>query len=471
MRGLVLVIALALVVRAVGVGERSFWNDEAATIEAIRASDLSGVVESVRANDPGKGPLYYVLLRWWTAAFGESETTLRLPSVLAGAAAAGAVFLWARALLRLDRAPAVERSSFVPGAFAALNPVLIGLSREVRCYAFSHAAAFAAAACTVPAYLGETSEKVRRAARSAVPVLAAVAVGTHLYAAFFVAAMFFAVALEARRRRAELRPIVVGAVACAGLAALQLPFMGWHPQVDLGTGAGFPRLNARDLGHMALVLFGGSAVAWLAWALLLVGVVLGRGLAVVRAGVVSGGLAAAAFLAIDRLWVPLLETGGRYVAWSLASASIVAAAPLAVGSRGRAAVAGIATIAVAAAGAVAGRIHETVHSEDWRGVANLLSSRTAARDVVVCCKGFVSQPLALYYAGPAPVEITDDLTPAWALSSPPVARARAAGGRVWVVWSHAGELTADRVGALESAWGECEEAHRETAVRVLTFGR
>ncbi len=79
--------AAALVIVLPGLGARPMWTDEYATWHAATLStgDLARLLDHI---DAVLAP-YYVFMHMWIAVFGDSPTSLRLPSALAVAAAAG----------------------------------------------------------------------------------------------------------------------------------------------------------------------------------------------------------------------------------------------------------------------------------------------------------------------------------------------------------------------------------------------
>ncbi|WP_026548860.1 glycosyltransferase family 39 protein [Arthrobacter sp. Br18] len=86
-RPAVLAAVIALIYSGIGISVPSFWVDEAATISAVDRSlaDMMRMTQSIDAVHA----FYYLLINAWTAVFGLSETSLRVPSLLAVSAAAG----------------------------------------------------------------------------------------------------------------------------------------------------------------------------------------------------------------------------------------------------------------------------------------------------------------------------------------------------------------------------------------------
>ncbi|ETD30199.1 glycosyltransferase family 39 protein [Williamsia sp. D3] len=94
----VAVALLAFVVSFVGIGNPSFWYDEAATISASTRS-ISELIDLVSSTDSAH-TFYYVLMHGWFAVFPESEAWSRLPSAVAIAVAGAGVVVLGKLLSR-----------------------------------------------------------------------------------------------------------------------------------------------------------------------------------------------------------------------------------------------------------------------------------------------------------------------------------------------------------------------------------
>lgn len=73
-------------------------------------------------------PLYYLFLRWWSEWFGFGTVALKIPSVIAGAALIGMVYVLAKELF------ASKRIALLAAFFTAIAPLQIGFSQEARPY-------------------------------------------------------------------------------------------------------------------------------------------------------------------------------------------------------------------------------------------------------------------------------------------------------------------------------------------------
>jgi mannosyltransferase len=90
---------VALLVRLYRLDAQSLWLDEGSSWELSRAG--WGYLLRELFNPTAAYPLYHLLLKGWMGVFGDAEWALRLPSALAGAGAAAAVYFAAVELERL----------------------------------------------------------------------------------------------------------------------------------------------------------------------------------------------------------------------------------------------------------------------------------------------------------------------------------------------------------------------------------
>ncbi|MCI0550097.1 MAG: glycosyltransferase family 39 protein, partial [Anaerolineae bacterium] len=93
----VAILALALVVRLLGIGSRPIWYDEAFAIlfsqKGLNAM-LYGTLAPTGAGSADIHPLgYYTLLWLWMQLFGDSLFAVRLLSILAGLVSVYLIYL------------------------------------------------------------------------------------------------------------------------------------------------------------------------------------------------------------------------------------------------------------------------------------------------------------------------------------------------------------------------------------------
>lgn len=115
---------LALVLRVVGLATTNLWLDEANSwlVATLSWHDMIG---NLRASP--LGPLYFVALKLWIGAFGDSVASLRAPSLVAGVLLVPVTWaIGARAVSR--------RAATLGAALVALSPLHLYFSREARMY-------------------------------------------------------------------------------------------------------------------------------------------------------------------------------------------------------------------------------------------------------------------------------------------------------------------------------------------------
>jgi len=124
-----LLILLAFAALAYGFHIGSWSLDDAEAYSALAASQtsLAAVVENGERFDPGKPPLYQILLHWFIELFGSNETSLRAPSVIF---ALGAVTL----LYSLGTGLFGAETSLAAAVIWVLNPLAFILGQWARMY-------------------------------------------------------------------------------------------------------------------------------------------------------------------------------------------------------------------------------------------------------------------------------------------------------------------------------------------------
>src|SRR2546423_10544929 len=81
---IVAILALAAALRVWGIGRDSLSGDEVLSLNLARM-DLYNLVKFDRWWEQIP-PAHHILLHYWIKAFGTSETAIRIPSAIAGAA-------------------------------------------------------------------------------------------------------------------------------------------------------------------------------------------------------------------------------------------------------------------------------------------------------------------------------------------------------------------------------------------------
>jgi mannosyltransferase len=228
--GLVGVVGVAVLLRLPFLTSRSLWYDEASSWQTAMFPPAE-MLESLCLNV--HMPLYYLLLKGWIAALGDSIASLRGFSIVFGAVTVVGMDLFARELYRSsasgDEDDAGRRGfALAVAGLVAVSPFQVLGSIEVRMYSLGTA---------FTAISGWLLLRILRAeGRTWLwwPYGAA-CVGllyTHHYGLFTVAAQYLFLAIElawllGRGERARARAVLKGASAAGFLIALAyLPGLG-----------------------------------------------------------------------------------------------------------------------------------------------------------------------------------------------------------------------------------------------------
>ena len=214
----------ALVLRLLRLDDLSLWVDEGVTWwNATHGTANDALV--AEANHP---PLWWLVTRAWLAAFGTSEFSMRLPAALCGVISVFLAFLLGRRLFDPARVPA--RGGFRGGdpagalwvaGFAAGNAFWIEYSQEARMYS-----ALLAESLGLSLLYLSWLDTGRRRALVGYAVLAALALHTHYFAIWPIAAHTVHALLVARSSRGDANPVRVRPLLVAqGVAGLL--FLPW----------------------------------------------------------------------------------------------------------------------------------------------------------------------------------------------------------------------------------------------------
>ena len=120
------VVLLGTILRFWGLGQQSFWNNEAASFHYAQGSVGDVVRHSLyeETNPPG----FHLLVRFWSRLFGPQEWILRLPSAIAGSLAIILVYFFARKFLS-------PMGAIIAATLFAVSPLHIWYSQECRTFA------------------------------------------------------------------------------------------------------------------------------------------------------------------------------------------------------------------------------------------------------------------------------------------------------------------------------------------------
>jgi 4-amino-4-deoxy-L-arabinose transferase-like glycosyltransferase len=221
---------LAAVLRISTLDLQSFWYDEAFTPVHVLHPSLWDTLHSV-SHTENSPPLWYVLEWIFYRLFGDGEVSLRMLSALAGIATVPLAWGIGRELC--DRRAAIGCALLV-----AVNPLFFWYSQEARVYALFALMVAAAMLCFLRALREPTPARM-----AAFALTASLALLTHYFAVFLLAAMAGWLLYERRTRRAALPALA--AIGVVGLALLPLiSAQGGHGTQWIGRWALSSRLQA-----------------------------------------------------------------------------------------------------------------------------------------------------------------------------------------------------------------------------------
>lgn len=204
--------ALAAALRFATLGVQAYHHDEIVTASRVLRGDFWHAMDAVGFSESAP-PLYYALAWLWTQLTGTGEFALRSLSALAGVATVPVAFLLGAELRG-------RRAGIVAAALVAVNPMLVWYSQEARGYAL-----LVLLTSLSLLYFVRALDRGRRGDFGAWGVASALALATHYFALFPVAAE--AAWLLLRRRREALRGLAI--VAGAGLLLAPLAI---HQMLD-----------------------------------------------------------------------------------------------------------------------------------------------------------------------------------------------------------------------------------------------
>lgn len=364
LRAIAAVTALGALLRLVTLDVQSFWYDEAVTV-GLLDQGFGDMLDQLPDSE-STPPLYYALAWLWSKPFGLGEAGLRSFSALLGTAAVPVAWLAARELVS-------RRAALLVALFAAVNPLLVWYSQEARAYALVLLLG------TLSLWLFTRLMK-RQSGRDAAlwGLVSALAIATHYFAAFVIAAEAVLLIARAPGRRDVVAATGVVALAAAALLPLAVTqenagfasFIADEPMLErvakvgkqlvLGFDSPFETVTAT---MALLVAFAGAAVALL------------RPDPGDRRGVVLAATIGAAGLAL-----PLVVAAAGYdyvltrnliLAW--VPLAVVVAAGLTAARAGRMGMAGAIVLGVLMLEcSVAVPFDRALQRDNWRGAAHAI---------------------------------------------------------------------------------------------------
>jgi uncharacterized membrane protein len=225
---LIFVAALAILFRLPYLTQRSLWYDEASSWQTA-SFPLEELFKSVRLNV--HMPLYYLLLKAWMGAFGESVLAIRGFSVAFGVATVLAMNAFGRELYRASAASADDDPDRLDARARTFGLILAGLVAVSPCQVFAsiearmYSLGTALAALSSWLLLRVIRESRGRRLWVAYGFSLALLPYAHHYGLFTVAAQFlflglYVLYLTSLGEFERARPIIRAAIAVGAIAAV-----------------------------------------------------------------------------------------------------------------------------------------------------------------------------------------------------------------------------------------------------------
>jgi len=200
---------LAGVLRFATLGVQSYHHDEIVTASRILRDGFWHAMDAVGFSESAP-PLYYAVAWAWTQLTGTGELGLRSVSAVAGIATVPVAYLLGAEL-------SSRRAGIAAAALVAVNPMLLWYSQEARAYAL-----FVLLTALSLLYFVRALERGRRRDSLAWGIVSALALGTHYFAAFPIAAEALWLL---RRRGRETGGAFPGLWIIAGAGLLLAPLL------------------------------------------------------------------------------------------------------------------------------------------------------------------------------------------------------------------------------------------------------
>ncbi|MGD0907208.1 MAG: glycosyltransferase family 39 protein [Candidatus Acidiferrales bacterium] len=168
-------LAVAALLRFLGLGRQSLWLDEMGSWW-FASRDLSHVLRS----EPTNPPLYYLLLHAWMGWFGTSESAIRSLSIVPSLLSVWLIFRFSRQLFNRGIA-------YLAAIYLAISTFQIYYAQEARCFSLLVSILLLATLCLWNA-LEADSPRRRHLFYAAYAFLGALALYAHFISIFFLAA-------------------------------------------------------------------------------------------------------------------------------------------------------------------------------------------------------------------------------------------------------------------------------------------
>jgi mannosyltransferase len=262
---LLVITALAGLLRFGWLDHQSFWFDEAVTVQLVHKS-FTGMLAAL-PNTESTPPLYYVLAWGWSRIFGTDEVGLRALSAVLGTATVPVAFAVGRFFVS-------RRAGLFAAGLVACSPLLVWYSQEARSYALL---AFLSVLSALA--FGHALDRPTGRSLMCWAAVSCLALAAHYFAVFLVGAEALWLLLTHVRRLAVWGAVAGAAIGGAALMPLALHqensgqtwWIGARPlsgrireaSTQFVTGAYAPPHHAAPILAFVALAFVAGALIWL----------------------------------------------------------------------------------------------------------------------------------------------------------------------------------------------------------------
>jgi len=199
-KNLLALFSFSFLIRLIALNQ-SLWLDEAVTAKVVRTIPFFKIPVLFSPGD-FHPPLYYLVLKLWTAIFGYSEIALRFPSVICSVLTGYIVY-------RIGCALKDRKMGFWAAALYLLNPLVVYYSQEARMY--SMVTLFATCALWMFVILLKKSGKKVTPPLSLFILFSALSIWTFYGSIFFIATLIGLLFRSKKHRLGTLSLVGLGA--------------------------------------------------------------------------------------------------------------------------------------------------------------------------------------------------------------------------------------------------------------------
>jgi len=457
----IVITGVALVLSFWRLGYEPLWFDEAWSIELSKRPVADTLAEYLRTNREGP-PLYYTLLHFWMALFGDSEVAARALSALAGSAAVFFHFLFLRQFCS-------HGTTVLASLLMATSPSLLHFAQEARNYSLT----LMLFSLSLYLFLRFVADPAPRKA-VVLSLINAIALLNHVFSVEVIFAQAVVILWLFRDDRTLLKRWIIGNVLLAGILVPYLFLIpraavvaNWVPSptlnsflnvLGIATGSGYfdnpstARLYGIDLGSpdrvaMFILFLGlwvcGGLVALKNLRTRDLQLKAGTSLELLTPIVVTCLPLAIGYTVGGQIFIP------RYLIMAIPHFLFLVALGVSWLFPSTVALTVVAIVTVALNVEKSGLELKLATKDDWRAAAALVSSQLSFGDTVIVSDGRGIVPFEYYYAGSEkPVPIPGDFGFA---ESPREVELHlrsitVPGGRLWLVMPWGGAVVDRRIG-------------------------